>query len=646
MTAPSAKTDIVEELGESTLLMPFLVNRGLVANERAKYLLSLLQAARTRADHPAEPFAVLRAERLAAGVREPSYDEVATTARQAEDGRYLISGASRIHRELFAAIEEMLAPLTAADVHEPDAARLAALSAAAPELSGDVVAGDYLDAITSTDRRDGDSPHLLVMDAHRALNRLQSRLATESVDGAACYQLGAGDRELVAAFMAGVHETEALKFDHPGLATTATRAGDRLVIQNDLGTTDAHVVLLAVEGLVATLTYTDVHPRRLRFFESMLAGYAIDWSDVQRRDGGAILGEHHVAVGRFVAPDTAALTTYLRRVGSRLVFVLDWNRARKRLTPLLGRDDAIAVLSWAAEENVGHMAWLSLGGERLIYDAVEAAVTVRARYGEPLVEVLGREATVAITKFALRAAALGRLAGKSARLIHDELRVEVRRHVQASHQKLLDTSAEHAGLIVECAQALHSALQRLGTPGGADFLRRAASRAAGWEHRADEFVIAQRRDARRVDGGATVARLIADADDAIDALEEAVFQLTLVPPDAIGAVRPLLEPVAAVAVRAAREHLKAVELARAVVEGAQPEDLEDFLLAIEQVGVLEHDADSADRATRAALVTDAPDFRSLYVADGVSRAVEDATDALLRSALGLGDHLLGLVASR
>ncbi|TNC19381.1 hypothetical protein [Amycolatopsis alkalitolerans] len=646
MTALATKTEIVEELGESTLLLPFLVNRGLVANERAKYLLSLLQAARTRADHPAEPFAVLRTERLAAGVRDPRYDEVVAKTERASDGRYLIPGAGRIHEELFAAIREMLAPLAAADVTAPDASRLAALAAAAPDLTGDLLAGEYVDGITSTRRQDGDSPHLLVMDAHRALNQLQALIATESVDGAACYQLGDGDRELVAAFVAGVHETEALKFDHPGLATTATRAGDRLVIQNELGTTNAHVVLLAVEGLVATLTYTDVHARRLRFFESMLAGYDIAWSDVQRRQGGATLGEHHVAVGRFVATDTAALAAYLRRVGSRLVFVLDWNRARKRLTPLLGRDDAIAVLSWAAEENAGHLAWLSLGGERLIYDAVEAAVTVPARYGEPLVEVLGREATVAITKFALRAAALGRLAGKSTRLIHDEVRVEVRRHVQASHRRLLDTSAEHASLIVECAQALHAALLRLGAPGGVDYLRRAAGRAAGWEHQADQFVLVQRRDARRVEGGATVAQLTTSADDAIDSLEEAVFQLTLVPPGAIGAVRPLLERVAAVTVRAAREHLKAVELARSVVDDAEPEDLEDFLLAIERVGTLEHAADSADRSTRAALVTDAPEFRSLYVADGVSRAMEEATDALLRSALRLRDHILGLVASR
>ena len=112
--------------------------------------------------------------------------------------------------------------------------------------------------------------HLLIMDAHRALNRLQAQIATSTVDGAAVYGLSAEDHGLVAAFMAGVHSTARLKFDHPGLATTATRSGDRLLIQNDLGTTDAHVVVLSVEGLTATLTYSDVHMRRLRFFQSMI----------------------------------------------------------------------------------------------------------------------------------------------------------------------------------------------------------------------------------------------------------------------------------------------------------------------------------------------------------------------------------------
>ena len=112
------------------------------------------------------------------------------------------------------------------------------------------------------------------MDLHKQLNALQAGLAEETIDGAAAYGLADADRPRVAAFMAGLNRTARLKFDHPGLGTTATRCGDRLVIQNDIGTTDAHVVVIHVEGLTVSVTYTDVHEQRLRFFQDMLASKA------------------------------------------------------------------------------------------------------------------------------------------------------------------------------------------------------------------------------------------------------------------------------------------------------------------------------------------------------------------------------------
>jgi len=640
------KREVVEELGEPTLVLPSLVNRGLEANDRAKYLLSLLQAARARADAPSQPCSSLRDERLAAGVTNSELDHVVERAERVEPDLYFIPEASRIHLELVAAIAEMLAPLAVANVDgAPGASRLGAMSAGAPDLVGDRIPGAYIDQITSARRDRGDSLHLLVMDAHRALNRLQAGIATASIDGAAVYGLAEDDPGLVAAFMAGVHETAPLKFDHPGLATSATHIGGRLLIQNDLGTTNAHVVVLAVENLIATITYSDVHLRRLKFFVAMLETFGLRWSDAEHRAGPS-LGEHHLTVGRFEASDRAALERFLHFVGSRLVFVLDWNRARKRLGAFLTTNDAIEVLRWGADNNVGHMAFLALGGERLIYDAVELSTKVPARYGEPLIDVLGREATLAITRFALRSAAEGMLAGKSPLLIRDELRVEVLRHAQASHRRLLDATAEHACLIVECAQALQAALVRLGTAEGDQFLHRVVDRAATWEHRADEILISQRQAGRRVEGGGTVSTLTAIADDAIDNLEETIFLLTLLPSAAVGVVRPLLEPVAAIVVMTAREFLKAVEIGRQVVDGSAPEDLEDFLVAVDRVATLEHDADTADRMARAALVTGAPDFRSLYVADSVSRGAEDATDALLRGVLGLRDHVLAALSAR
>ncbi len=643
----TTKQEMVEELGERSLLLPALLNRALEANDRAKYLLSLLQTARARADAPDASFPSLRDERLSAGIADPAFDRTVERARRVGTADlYDIPEAGRIRKELVDGVAEMLAPLAAAGlVDAPERARLDALSGESADLGNDRIPGHSIDQMTAARPSRGDSMHLLIMDAHRALNRLQAQIATSTVDGAAVYGLSGDDPDLVAAFMAGVHSTARLKFEHPGLATTATRSGDRLLIQNDLGTTDAHVVVLSAEGLTATLTYSDVHMRRLRFFQSMMEQFDVRWTGTEVRGDAAALGEHHLTTGRFVAPDRPSLERFLRHVGSRLVFVLDWNRARKRLEALLSRDDAIATLRWAAENDLGHMGFLNLGAERLVYDAVELAAKVPARYGEPLSEVLGSEATLAVIRFALRAAAEGLLAGKSPLLIRDEVRVEVLGHVQASHRRLLEAGADHASLIVESARGLRTALVRLGGTEHDEFLQRATARAAAWEHRADEILVAQRQAARRVEGGEALARVLGSADDAIDGLEEAVFLLNLLPDESIRVVVPIIDGVAGITAMNAREHLKALEIACQVVEGSSSDDLEDFLVAVDRVVTLEHQADAADRGARAKLVTEAPEFRSLYVADSILRCIEDASDALMRSVLGLRDHILGSLSS-
>ena len=69
--------------------------------------------------------------------------------------------------------------------------------------------------------------------------------------------------------MAEVNRTRGLKFDHPGLGTTATRSGHRLVIQNDIGMTEAHVLIIHVEGMQVTLTYTDIHIETAGLFQHL-----------------------------------------------------------------------------------------------------------------------------------------------------------------------------------------------------------------------------------------------------------------------------------------------------------------------------------------------------------------------------------------
>ena len=279
------KLKIVGALGEESLLLPALVNDALTANNRAKYFFSLLQSARLRADHLDRPFSTLREERLASSVDQPQLDQVVALARRNPDGLYVIPHAEEILRQLLAALCEMVAPIEAVSDGELASsylARLLDLSAVAV-ADDDLMEGACIDALTRADRHRGDSLHLLVIDVHKELNGLQVALATESVEGAMTYGLAADDRALVASFMHGVQRTEALKFDHPGLGTTATRAGGVLVIQNDIGTTDAHVLVVRVDGLTVTTLYSDVHLQRLTFFASLFAAWKVRWDDIVSR---------------------------------------------------------------------------------------------------------------------------------------------------------------------------------------------------------------------------------------------------------------------------------------------------------------------------------------------------------------------------
>ncbi len=132
-------------------------------------------------------------------------------------------------------------------------------------------------------------------------------------------------------------------------------------------------------------------------------------------------------------------------------------------------------------------------------------------------------------------------------------------------------------------------------------MQRASNRASRWEHRADQIVIATRSAAGRAAGGDPLAGQLTTQDDAIDALEEALFQLTLLSREVRPSSGRCWSPSPSLAVLAAQEHLKALEIARLVLDDARPDDIEDFLLAIDRVVELEHDADRADRVARATI---------------------------------------------
>ena len=126
--------------------------------------------------------------------------------------------------------------------------------------------------------------------------------------------------------------------------------------------------------------------------------------------------------GSYHTKDEEEQRKFLEFLGSRIVFLIDWNRARKRLRSFLPNKDCVTVLRWAAEHEVGHVGFLQLGGEKLIYDGLEMAARIPLRYGEPLYQILGREKTIEYFQWVFNAAAKGLLANHSRLLIQDEIK--------------------------------------------------------------------------------------------------------------------------------------------------------------------------------------------------------------------------------
>jgi uncharacterized protein Yka (UPF0111/DUF47 family) len=653
----SSKLQIVDALGEGALLLPARINRALKANDQIKYYFSLLQAACAHADHPTQDFSDLRAERIACGSEDDIFDQVIARSRAiGDDGSYSIPHARRIHDLIIDSLREMAAPLskTAGErgmnggPHPNYDARLKALQAALAVPGEDKVPASYVNTMTRAARNAGDSPHLLVMDLHRELNKLQAVVAEESIEGASAYGLREDDRILVRAFMTGLNSTAPLKFDHPGLGTTATRAEDKLLIQNDLGTTDVHVLVVHVKGVDATVTYTDVHVERVRFFQSLFETTTLVWEETRSRP--THLGEddaYHLCLGRMRAKDPSELERFLAFLGSRLVFLIDWNRARKRLQNFVGKRDSIAILKWAADNNHGHRAFLQLGGEQLVFDALARLKNAPIRYGQRLDDVLGREGVVSYLQLVLRATSQGLLEGRSERLIRDEVRAELLSHFHSTQQDLLVLAGDHAALIAELAESMREALLEAEDAIDGSTLAKIAGRAKTSEKNADDLVTRVRDAVKRADGMEVFARLLHEADEAADRFEDAVFLLTLLPsaiePDVL---HESLRNLADLSVAGARDFVKCTQAAPVVYRGGCREDLQDFLEAVDRAVTVEHQTDDVEREVTCLLIRHAKDFRILHLLSEIAHRLEGAADALSRSSLILRDHILSEVVSR
>ena len=643
----SEKIEILDELGETSLLLPEQVNRALGANDRIKYVMTLLQAAASQVDAPAATPPDLSIERIAAGVTESTFDRIPAESRR--DGEaYRIPHADVLYAEMRDCLEAMLLPLqqpaAAAPTLDPSAfaERLLRLT---PDgaIADDVVPVAWLARCTSAERSAGDSIHLLVMDLHRALNQLQTTIAPEQIDGAAVYNVIETDRPRIAAFMSGLNATAPLKFDHPGLDTTATRSGEALLIQNDLGTTDAPVLVVRVVGTAVSVTYTDVHAPRADFFESLFERFTARWTRAgERAPGWASTEESYVLLtGQYEATDLADLDRFLTFLGSRLVFLIDWNRARRALGDFVRNRDAIDLLTWGANQDFGHRALVQLGASELISNAIDQAAPEPLPYGRRLDAILGREATIDCLGSVLRITSEQLRAGRSERLIRDEVRSELARRFRSFEERLLGIAAEHAMIVGDLAAAARAsvvaAASRADDPRVAGLTRRASV----WERQADELVVEARRAESQASSTRFFGPLLSMQDDVADTLEDVVFLATLLAStEPAGTMEQSLRGIADLLVRGSRALVTCIATAEAVKRDGADQDTRDFLEAVDQVVTIEHEGDAANREFVALLAVHASDFRQQHILDQVTSAMEASIDAMAHTALALRDHLI------
>ena len=634
------KSEIVTQLGQPELLLPALVAEGLAANDRIKIRLSLLQAA---AHHARDPKAVrfdLAGECRAAGIDPLAAEALVNGANLAAGERIIAPGLARLGAAVWDDATAMVRAIDAADAAggREAKARLAAIETSAPFDSDDMALAQIA-ALTGVSG-DGDSLHRLVMDLHKALNGLAASHAEEVIAGAHVSALLPQDRPAVEAFMRGVEATRKLKFNHPGLATTAARSGSRLTIQNDIGETDAHVVVINVEPDAVTVIYTDVHLPRAKFFTGLFRDFAVTWSGLEHRSAAA-LGEDggfYLVTGRLPAASAESRDAFLEALGASLVFLIDWNKARKVLREWVSKNDAVHILDWAARHRVGHRGFLELGGADFVAAAVHHATPTRIGFGERLDRALGRDAAVDFLKTVLRVAAEALLQGSSVRSARDRVEAALVSHLQRVDSTLLAVVIRQAGLAREIAAGIAAFIaerQACRTADGAAL----AARAQRIEEKADRIAIEARSEIARFDAGPSIRPLVDQIENAIDELEQAAFIASLIPGDMPTELLDPLAELCATAVFGAEAAAAGTAAAAEVPEGHQV-DSEDALAAVGRLIEAEHRGDASERAVTAKALTESFDLKTALAALDLARALERATDRLAAFGHILREHVL------
>lgn len=631
------KDKAVANLGKNSLLMPAWIKAALAANDRIKLCLSLLQAAEQHARVPQSPSINWNSEFSKFDSEDINWlRDLCTTAYINGDVLHLKEHEKFIGL-LIEDIKTMSRPICDTDIPENEKIseqrnqwlnKLKDLS----EENG--FGRDDIQKLTHGDRKIGSSFHLLVMDLHKKINELSYAMSTENIDGAYVWQIQDSDRPLIKSFMRGLNRTAPLKFTHPGLGTAATRDGNKLLLQNDIGTNDVHVLVIEVIDRTISLTYSDLHKNRFDFFRNALEEHGYQWEvfDPIISDGLNEGKPYWVGHAQYSAKCSDELENKLDAIASRIVFVIDWNRARKRLQHFVSKPAAIEILKIAAKKNWGHMGWLMAGGEQLIYRTLQAVDTETFRIGERLDDILGEKGSKELLLELLRISTEKLLLNLPVTLIADEARMLVIKTLN-QHTFEFELISEHASYCHALAQALCDLLE------GQVTFDVYNSRAKELERKADQILIEARQKAERQSRWEPIAKLLVVADDIADSLEEAifVFQLTVTKP-LLGLPNKVLSNLVDLAnttLEAIQDQIKAIEVARNI-DNHDNSDFDILLETLWQIIRAEQHCDNLLRECRISAIEELQDRPIEYsLANDLANAIESASDHLLTASFGL-----------
>jgi uncharacterized protein Yka (UPF0111/DUF47 family) len=329
------------------------------------------------------------------------------------------------------------------------------------------------------------------------------------------------------------------------------------------------------------------------------------------------------------------LDAALEHLGATLVFLIDWNKARKSLRQLVSKSVANELLDWAAEHEIGHRGFLEVGGDALISDLLGSVSKATGSFYTSLKGAMGDDGALEFLRNAMRLSSEGLKAGRSAQSVRDLLRMELLTRLASVSDRILDLALDHSALVLDLGNLVRSALFE-----GQQQAISYAERGRDWESKADH-IVAGIRDLAGT-GNETAWRGIASsADDAADAFEEALFRLQFLPDQISRDLRNALSRLAEHAITAVKEYVRLIIAMRHIHRGAPSEDLRAFVDLLERQHEMEHATDEAEREVFTILMRSETETKTLMVATTVAEALEKVGDALLRTSRLVADHALG-----